>query len=169
MSTVSKTVRNWASAALVLMLMLFAFAMYTAINKAIAGERHHLCVRKMMKVSHAAWQYSREHTNQLPHAATWCDDIKPWAHEEKFYLCPSGKREFQCHYAFNAKLSGLNPTNVHPETVMFFETTGGWNLSGGPELAVSPRHRYGNCVVSFADGSVLTMNEARFKTLRWDP
>jgi prepilin-type processing-associated H-X9-DG protein len=55
------------------------------------------------------------------------------------------------------------------ETVLIFETDGGWNLSGGPELLLNtPRHSQ-SITVGFADGHVEQVKPARVEQLRWDP
>jgi prepilin-type processing-associated H-X9-DG protein len=52
---------------------------------------------------------------------------------------------------------------------MIFETDGGWNVSGGPELLpAKPRHR-GAYIIGFADGHVEVLRANRLKKLRWEP
>src|SRR5664279_1951846 len=50
-------------------------------------------------------------------------------------LCPQGKPGQRCHYAFNARLVGHEQKDVQApaQTVLIFETDGGWNLAGGRE------------------------------------
>ena len=55
------------------------------------------------------------------------------------------------------------------ETVLIFETDGGWNLSGGRELLpAKPRHS-GAYAVGFADGHAEMVRDARLEKLRWEP
>ena len=55
------------------------------------------------------------------------------------------------------------------ETVLIFETDGGWNVTGGRELLpVKPRHG-GAYAVGFADGHAELVRTARLEKLRWEP
>ena len=65
----------------------------------------------------------------------------------------------------------MDESKIDPQTVMIFESDGGWNASGGPELMISrARHERGRVfVVAFADGSVQEVPESQLGTLRWDP
>ncbi len=58
---------------------------------------------------------------------------------------------------------------VPAETVLIFETDGGWNLSGSRELLLAkPRHGNGY-VVGFADGHAELVRPERLEKLRWEP
>ena len=58
---------------------------------------------------------------------------------------------------------------INPQTVMLFESDGGWNANGGPERMITkPRHAR-MFVVAFVDGSVRQLPESQLNTLRWDP
>jgi prepilin-type processing-associated H-X9-DG protein len=97
--------------------------------------------------------------------------MQPNVGSGRVFLCPSGDQGSRSHYAFNAKLAEVQLKKITDPatTVMFFETDGGWNVSGSPELMLkSSRHRR-VFVVGFADGHVEQMAEAGLKNLRWDP
>jgi prepilin-type processing-associated H-X9-DG protein len=142
---------------------------------ALVKERKHAqmetCVNNMKQLNLAAISYANEHNDQLPPATNWCDTIQPNVVSVRIFQCPSGDRRSRSHYAFNAKLAGVQLKKItNPATtVLFFETDGGWNLSGGPELMLkSSRHRQ-VFVIGFADGHVESVAEAGIKNLRWDP
>jgi hypothetical protein len=127
------------------------------------------CVNNMKQLALAARIYSREHGDHFPPAATWCDAIKSYAGSERIFKCPSGNPAERCHYAFNSRLDGMDEKSINPNTVLFFETEGGWNVSGGPELML-PQSRHGRTyVVAFTDGSVQQLTSERLATLRWNP
>jgi prepilin-type processing-associated H-X9-DG protein len=95
----------------------------------------------------------------------------PYVKNDKAYLCPKGKPGQRSHYAFNARLAGKGMKDVQTlaETVLIFETDGGWNVSGGPELLpAKPRHSNGY-VIGFADGHSEVVRPARLEKLRWEP
>jgi hypothetical protein len=128
-----------------------------------------VCVNNARQLAFAVRAYSSNNKDQFPPAATWCDAIQSSVPLEKIFRCPSAGTDQKCHYAFNAKLGGMDVNKVAPDTVMIFETAGGWDVNGGSELLLDQsRHRRG-IVVAFADGRVQVMNESRLGTLRWDP
>jgi len=68
----------------------------------------------------------------------------------------------------NAKLGGMDPAKVDPQTVLFFESDGDWNANGDlGNMIIQPRH--GSLVVALADGSVQQVPKERALTLRWEP
>jgi hypothetical protein len=128
-----------------------------------------LCVNNEKQLALAVRIYSGSHNGQLPHAATWCDDIKPNLDSDRYFICPSAGITNRCDYAFNTKLDGIDESKISPSTVMIFESDGGWNASGGPELMISkPRHAR-TYLVAFADGSIQILRESQIGNLRWDP
>jgi len=52
---------------------------------------------------------------------------------------------------------------------MIFESDGGWNANGGPELMIGKSRHSRVFLVAFADGSVQRLRESQLNTLRWDP
>jgi hypothetical protein len=140
-----------------------------ALAQAKAKAQSINCVNNLKQLAVGVRLYASDNKDQFPPAGTWCDALLQSFGTEKVSQCPAGDIGKRCHYAFNAKLSGMEQDRIDPNTVVLFETEGGWNLSGGPELMLQkPRHarRY---VVVLADGSVQQMTEARLKDLRWDP
>src|ERR1041385_7989988 len=98
------------------------------------------CVNHMKQLALAVRVYANDHDDHYPPAATWCDAIKPSVGQDQIFKCPVGEPGQQSHYAFNARLSGLED-KIDPNTVLLFEIDGGWNVSGGPELLRRPsRH-----------------------------
>ena len=129
------------------------------------------CKNHIRQLELAASMYSAANQGALPSAATWCDDITPFVGSPQTFHCPAGDVRQRCHYAFNAKLAAVSMIGITrpATTVMFFETDGGWNLSGGPELLrQAPRHGTA-VVVGFADGHVETVAPNRLSKLNWEP
>jgi hypothetical protein len=127
------------------------------------------CVNNEKQLALAIRIYSSDNKDQFPPAATWCDAIKPEVGSDKILKCPAANPGSRCDYAFNAKLSGLDVNKVNPETVMLFESDGGWNANGGPELMIGKSRHARKFVVALADGSVQQMRADQLGTLRWDP
>jgi hypothetical protein len=151
------------------MLPFLAAMMLPALARAKQRAQTVQCGSNIKALAWAVRMYADDHNNQFPPATNWCDAIRQEVAMPKVFQCPAARSDARCHYAFNARLSGLEEGKVAPETVMIFECEGGWNVSGGPELALTkPRH--GRVVfVALADGSVQQVTENRLKQLRWEP
>ena len=89
---------------------------------------------------------------------------------EKIFKCPAANSGSRCDYAFNAKLGGMDEGKINPQTVMIFESDGGWNANGGPECMIAkPRHAR-ECSWSplRTAASIRCLNPGSTR-LRWDP
>jgi prepilin-type processing-associated H-X9-DG protein len=153
------------------MLPIFAAMLLPALAVAQQKAQEINCLNNEKQLALAVMIYSRDHTNHLPPAATWCDAIKTAAGSERIFKCPAANSSSRCDYAFNVKLDGLDQSKINPQTVMIFESDAGWNANGGPELLPArARHERGRTsVVAFADGHVEAVNQSRLNSLRWDP
>jgi prepilin-type processing-associated H-X9-DG protein len=157
------------SGAFLFLLPLLAAIMVPAIARPRIKLQTARCMNNLTLLNAATQIYSAKNHDRFPPASTWCDAIKSEVLSERPFECPAAHNGERCHYAFNARLDGLERRQVAPDTVMFFETDGGWNLSGGPELMLhSPRHLT-RFVVAFADGSVRQITRAELGHLRWNP
>lgn len=159
------------SALFLLMLPIYAALMLPALAKAKEKAQTINCVNNVKQLCLAAIMYANDHNDTLPPGATWCDAIQTQVGSVKVFQCPAGAEGNRSHYAFNARLAGLDLKKITSPgtTVLFFETDGGWNLSGGPELMVKPSRHGGVSVVGFADGHVEQVSDSRLNNLRWDP
>ena len=158
-----------ASGFFLLMIPVYAAMLLPALARAKEKAQAINCVNNLKQLSIAVRMYSAAHKNQFPPAATWCDAIRSYAGSDKPFQCPAGKSNTRCNYAFNAKLAGLDAGKVNSNTVLFFETEGGWNVSSGPELMLKqPRHSR-VFVIAFADGHIEQLTESKLDTLHWDP
>ncbi|MGA3283962.1 MAG: DUF4190 domain-containing protein [Verrucomicrobiota bacterium] len=157
------------SAFFLFMIPFFAAMALPAFAAAKQKAQEINCVNNEKELAQAVKIYSGGHNGQFPPAATWCDAIKVDVGSEKVFKCVAANSNSRCDYAFNAKLGGMDESKIGPDTVMIFESDGGWNANGGPELMIGkPRHAR-LFVVAFADGSVQQLRETQLNTLRWDP
>lgn len=115
--------------------------------------------------------YTNDYDGKYPTAGKWCDLLieKSDAAPEQF-LCPSNTTlDAQSSYAFNIYLAG-RISEVHPDTVMLFETSNsGENPVGGPEILSTQRHQGDGCNIVFADGHVKFVKTEELPSLRWKP
>ena len=154
-----------------LMLPIYAALLLPALAQAKQRAQSINCMSNVRQLSLAVMMYSSDNNDLLPRTNSWCDQITQYVRSADPFRCPTGEGSLRSHYAFNAKLSGLSQIKIsrRANTVMLFETEGGWNASGGPELMLkSPRHGK-QFIVAFTDGHVEQINEARLQNLRWDP
>ena len=152
------------------MLPIFAALLLPALASAKQKAQEINCMNNEKQLALAVMIYSNDHTNHFPPAATWCDAVKTSAGSEQVFRCTAANSTGRCDYAFNSKLDSLELGKVNPQTVMVFESDGGWNASGGSELLpAKARHLRKFYVVAFADGHVEAVSQSRLNTLRWDP
>lgn len=130
------------------------------------------CIANAQQLNTAVIMHAQANTNTCPPAATWCDAIKGNLVLTNAFQCLAAADKSQrCHYAFNAKLDRISMDQIKnpAQTVMIFETDGGWNLSGGSELKPKkPRHGR-MVIVGFADGHTEAVDESRLAQLQWEP
>lgn len=118
----------------------------------------------------AMFIYADDYDDQYPMAEKWCDLLI--AH------CEVGPRQLVCKgsdakmgessYAFNKNLIDKKPTEVPPDVVVLFETKGGWNQFGGPELVTFENHEGKGCNILFNDLHVEFVKPERLEELKWD-
>jgi len=152
-------------------LLLMPALLFPALFKAKAKAQRITCVNNVRQLNLAVIMYAQANANTCPPAATWCDAIQNQLGSTQPFQCVAGDKTHRCHYAFNAKLDGLSLDQIkNPgQTVLVFETDGGWNLSGGSEL-LPKELRHGRMImVGFVDGHAESVAEARLPQLQWEP
>ena len=138
------------------------------------------CMNNEKQLAMAIQIYESDHANHFPPAATWCDAITnkiyAFGGSDHVFKCPAAETSAatsasRCDYGFNAALDGMDVSKVNPQTVMLFESDGGWNANGGSDSMINPaRHERGHVwVVAFADGSVQQIRQYQLNNLRWNP
>ena len=107
--------------------------------------------------------YAGEYHNMYPTPEKWCDLLidKCEAPKESFQ-CPWDK-ESKCSYAMNPNCEPNSPEDI----VLLFESAGGWNQFGGPELLNIQNHDGEGCNVVFNDGHVEFVESEELDKLRW--
>ena len=69
----------------------------------------------------------------------------------------------RCHYAINPNCGPNSP----PDTVLLFETKGGWNQYGGPEMLTTEHHEGEGCNVLFNNTHVRFIRTEGLSKLKW--
>jgi prepilin-type processing-associated H-X9-DG protein len=157
------------SAVFLLMLPVLAAMLLPALAKAKQKAQTIQCLNNSRQLALAVRIYASENKNQLPPAATWCDAIQRQVGSDRIFKCSAADVTERCSYAFNSKLNGADVDKLDPNTVVIFESSGGWNLSGGRELLPQPSRHGGKFIIAFADGHAEVVPESRINALHWDP
>jgi prepilin-type processing-associated H-X9-DG protein len=107
--------------------------------------------------------YACGHDEKYPTPDKWCDLLIKYAEvTEKEFVCPSAG-EGRCHYAINPNASAV----TNPGMVVLFETKGGWNQFGGPEILTFENHKGKGCNISFNDFHVEFVKPNQLGELKW--
>lgn len=129
----------------------------------------------------AMWIYAGENDGKFPTPDKWCDlllegdyVVADWFVRPRLILYrpivgghmlvwPPGKRG-RCDYAMNPNCESISSP---PEMVLLFESKGGWNQFGGPELLAPENHEGRGCNILFNDGHVSFEFTEGFGELKW--
>lgn len=105
---------------------------------------------------------------RYPTPDKWCDLlIKDGDVGKGQFVCRNalkGGDKGPCHYAINPNCGPNSP----PDTVLLFETKGGWNQYGGPELLTVEHHEGEGCNILFNDTHVRFIRTEQIGELKWD-
>ena len=153
---------------LLLALPIMAGLLLPALAKAKQKAQNINCVNNAGQVALAVRLYADEHDGKCPPAVNWCDAILNNLPGPETFKCPQRPGE-KSGFAFNAKLAGKTLSSIPPDTVLIFESSGGWNSTGGPETIVSRPPHGKSTVFGFADGSVRQVGRDELPQLRWEP
>ncbi len=160
------------SAAFLLLMPIPAAMLLPALARAKQKAASIHCMNNVRQLNLALIMYADANKDQLPAGTAWCDSILPYlGRSTNVFLCPQGPPNQRCHYALNAQLAGRSIKEVQApaETVLVFETDGGWNISGGRDLLPAKARHNGAYAVGFADGHAELVRPARLAQLRWEP
>jgi prepilin-type processing-associated H-X9-DG protein len=162
-----------SGAFLLLVPAMMAAMLLPALAKAKQRATMISCMSNVKQLNVGLMMYADANQDKLPSGAAWCDSVQQYtsAGTTEVFLCKEGKPGARSHYAFNAKLGGISTKDISApaQTVMIFETDGGWNVSGGKELLpAKPRHN-NVYIIGFADGHCEAVRPERLGRLRWDP
>ena len=159
------------SSAFLLLMPIPAALLLPALAKAKQKATSISCMSNVKQLNLGVLMYASDNKDTFPSGTSWCDALMPYVQNKNTYLCPQGKADQRSHYALNAKLAGREMKEVQApaETVLIFETDGGWNVAGGRELLATKARHSGAYAVGFADGHAEMVRPARLEKLRWEP
>ena len=128
--------------------------------------RKYLCDRKLVYLSERILDISKANHNKYK-KKNWCDSIKDVFGSEHMFKCPVDKTG-PCSYAMNENIPA-DANELPGDLVLLFESTPGWNQTGGTDDVVTDRHGEKNpgANIAFADGHVEFVKPEAIPTLRW--
>ena len=126
-----------------------------------------LCDTNLRGLGIAMLIYAADHNDQYPTANEWCDLLVRYADVyKKQFVCRGAVEKGdggRCHYAMNPNAEPNSPADM----VLLFETKGGWNQFGGPEILTFENHRGKRCNILFNDGHVEFIKPEDLDKLKW--
>lgn len=122
------------------------------------------CKANLHRLGLAMSMYYAQHDREYPAPDEWCEELmKGGFAESRHFRCPGGGGGRVCHYAMNSKARPYS----RRRRVLLFETKGGWNQHGGPEMLGAENHGGRGCHIAFNNGDVEFVTVERFERLRW--
>lgn len=126
-----------------------------------------ICRTEMMGLGKALRVYSNDYYNHYPTPNEWCDLLIEHTDIEQsvFRFRPTAQEWWRDSFQY-----AINPNakpNSPPDVVLLFETKGGWNNSGGPELLTFENHHRTGCNILFNDGHIQFTQPNELANLKW--
>ncbi len=162
----SKTGR-FAIVGVVIGAVFFVFWVFQSPRSTFTAQKR--CAANLKTLGKWMILYAGDYDEQYPRTEKWCDLLTGYMKTavdiraiEKCFICPANKKG-RCHYAMNPNLSPRS----QPELVLLFETKGGWNQIGGPEILTTGNHHGIGCNVLFNDSHVEFVRADKISELKW--
>jgi hypothetical protein len=113
-------------------------------KSSIISKNIGICEANILELGKALKKYAAEH-GSYPAADKWCNALLEGKYVTKnIFICPGNKRA-RCSYSVNPKCTPNSP----PSEILIFESDGGWNSYGGPELFSIKHHaHYGGYILA---------------------
>ncbi|MHC4214444.1 MAG: hypothetical protein ACYSWP_13855 [Planctomycetota bacterium] len=124
---------------------------------------HENCEENLRVVSKAVWAYVENNGGKFPTADKWCSLLVQNTDLQRGrFICKSAKWGMS-NYAINPNATPASPRNM----ILLFETKGGWNQAGGPELLTTDNHDGAGGNVMFVNGYVGFVEARWIDALKW--
>ncbi len=163
----SKRLTHLTIVAAAAIIPLIAYVVFVESYSPYGKERWYnriICKYNMKKLGVELMRYALDHNDLYPDPNKWCDIISPnMVFDKEIFRCPDDKIG-PCSYAMNPDCNSFFTPN---DVVLLFETTGGWNKSGGPQLLNPDNHIARGSNVLFNNGQVELIEPKDFDKLRW--
>jgi hypothetical protein len=164
---------------LVLVLLLACFPVFTFVVRPNLEQLicRFQCRGNLEQIGKGLSHYRSQNEEKYPGPAEWCDLLIEHADiSNKQFKC-KGALEFQTTDSVSEKTDfklfsfyAINPDcqpNSPNDLVLLFESKGGWNQYGGPELLNFENHNDKGCNILFNDKSVKFIKPDQVTDLNW--
>jgi prepilin-type processing-associated H-X9-DG protein len=139
-----------------------------ALSKAEEAALRAACTNNLRQISVTMQMYAIENDGKFPTADKWCDLLIKYAEvPPEGFRCKGAPQQDRSNYAMNKNLENVDRGSAPPDMVLVFESSPGWNQSGGPELLTTDNHRGDSCTVLFVDGHVEFIKKQNLDELKW--
>jgi hypothetical protein len=158
--TLSKgRLKGTGAATSLILILIYIFTVCVIFAPAIShvrmAKQRNVCGEHLFAIGKALKIYADEH-GAYPAADKWCDILLQSKDvNETLFKCPSNKR-YRSSYAINPNCE----PNSSEDTVLVFETRGGWNTFGGAELLSIDNHIKGEGAFILYNGGHVRFNTA---------
>ena len=149
--------------AVVIVFLLIIAILWPVCIRLSEYRRRSICAQHLRALGTAMIIYASRNDDKYPTADEWCDLLVEHTEVgDKEFVCPSAG-EGRCHYAMNPNATLFSSS----DTVLLFETKGGWNQFGGPEILTFENHKGRGCNIWFNSFQVEFVKPEQFGQLRW--
>lgn len=126
-----------------------------------------VCGQNMSGLGKAMLIYANDYDDKFPKQTEWCDLLMKYTEVPLAGFRCRGALEGPCNYAMNKNLENVDRESAPLDMVLVFESSPGWNQSGGPEMLSTDNHRGDGCNVLFVDGHVEFIKKQNLDELKW--
>jgi prepilin-type processing-associated H-X9-DG protein len=121
------------------------------------------CGGNLYSLAKAIHAYSEKFEGRYPPADKWCDMLLKYGDvSSEQFKCPQDKK-IDCSYSYNPACEPNSPE----DTVLLFESIGGWNGHGGQELIKLRHQGKKGCNVLYNDGHAAFVKSEDIQKLNW--
>lgn len=120
------------------------------------------CSAHLRELAIAMRLYADENEHRYPTPDKWCDLLEKGNYVVRGQLRCPGDKKGPCSYATNPDCHPSSPKDVP----LLFETKGGWNQLGGPEILSTGNHEDKGCNILFADGTTRFLKTEELSQLK---
>jgi len=156
-----------AISGIVINLGLLFVVLHSGYDQRITVElaRRIICATNLNRLGKAIQNYSDENNGKYPTVDKWCDLLIEETDlvSKSMFLCKGAMDEGPSHYVINPNCEPNSPGDM----VLLFESKGGWNQFGGPELLAPEHHDGEGCNILFNDGHVDFVETDKLGELKW--
>ncbi len=147
-------------------LIVIIFVFWPTIDRISPERGRRFCQDRLKGLAIAMRIYAGDYNGASVPIDKWCDALAGIVSpdgSERHFRCPMA-HDGRCHYAMNPRADAQSA----PDVVLLFESTGGWNQAGGPELLTTKYHEGEGCGVLFVDGHVEFVKTQDIPRLKWE-